>query len=110
MLTFDSDDEEDDGVEHAQNTEKQDAQTGVSARPSEEPMSEDGERTPVKPEPTEAGLPPPSKGRHSSHELYMYNSEELASFKKKELLADVALLDGNPVCNFYVNASTNTVV
>lgn len=57
-------------------------------------MSEDGEKTPVKPEPTEDGVPPDSKKRQLNHELYMYNSEELARFKKKELLADVALLDG----------------
>ena len=57
-------------------------------------MSEDGEKTPVKPEPTEDSVPPAAKKRQSSHELYMYNSDELARFKKKELLADVALLDG----------------
>ena len=95
MLTFNSDDEEEEHEGNApQDGEKQAAQTDGPVRPSEEPMSEDGEQAPVKPEPTEAGVPPPSKNRHSSHELYMYNSEELASFKKKELLADVALLDG----------------
>ena len=57
-------------------------------------MSED-QGSPVKPEPTEATVPPPKKrARTPSYELHIYSVEELSRFKKKELLADVSLLDG----------------
>lgn len=92
----DSDDDE------AEVEADEEARESEQQGPPEEAMSEDRETRPVKPEPTEPSVPPPSKGRQSRHELAMYNSEELALFKKKELLADVAFLDGKSSSTFTV--------
>ncbi|KAL5519615.1 SMC4 [Sanghuangporus vaninii] len=84
----DEDEDEHEVVEQAQ-------VEAASARASEEPMSEDqeGEKI-VKPEPVEATIPPLKKrARTPSYELHIYSVEELSRFKKKELLADVSLLD-----------------
>lgn len=51
----------------------------------------DDEGNIVKQEPGEASLP---KAKTSSTELHIYTVEELARFKKKELLADVTYLEG----------------
>lgn len=49
----------------------------------------------VKPEPTDDAIPA-RKEREGTppHELHIYSIEELSKFKKRELLADVTLLDG----------------
>jgi structural maintenance of chromosome 4 len=49
----------------------------------------------VKPEP-EAEEQPKKKtsARMPSYELHMYSAEELAGFKKREMIADAELLDG----------------
>ena len=89
---FSEEDEEEEEIEPAQQAQGKPA----SDRAFEEPMSEDqeGEKV-VKPEPTEATIPPPKKrARTPSYELHIYSVEELSRFKKKELLADVSLLDG----------------
>ena len=68
---------------------------------SEDPEQEEGEPAAddnVKAEPTEEQLPAPRKEKRErtpSSELHIYSNEELAQFRKKELLADVALLDGS---------------
>lgn len=36
----------------------------------------------------------PKKRRTPAYELHMYSAEELASFKKREMIADAELLDG----------------
>ena len=92
-----SDDDEEEATEDKKDGEDAQPETEAefSARPSEEPMLDDGDKTPVKPEPSESTLPPAKKQQQQApHELQMYSSEELSRFKKKELLADVALLDG----------------
>ncbi|KAH8111883.1 RecF/RecN/SMC [Phellopilus nigrolimitatus] len=90
----DDDDEDEDGGEAeagGQHEGEATAEGEVSARPSEEPMQEENV---VKPEPTEAAVPPPKKrARTPSHELHIYSVEELSRLRKKELLADVTLLD-----------------
>ena len=49
----------------------------------------------IKPEPTEGPLHAPKKqARMSWNDLHIYSNEELTQFLKKELLADVALLEG----------------
>ena len=57
---------------------------------SVEPLR-DEEGNVVKPEPGEASL---SNSKESPTELHIYTMEELARFKKKELLADVTYLEG----------------
>ncbi|EJC98646.1 uncharacterized protein FOMMEDRAFT_95979, partial [Fomitiporia mediterranea MF3/22] len=92
-LKLEEDDEEEEDGEGAAEarTEKAEGEADA-ARPSEEPTSE-GEKI-VKPEPTEETVPPPKKrARTPSFELHIYSVEELSRFKKKELLADVSLLD-----------------
>ena len=50
----------------------------------------------VKDEPVEERVPPKkNREERSSAELHIYTVEELSKFKKRELLADVTLLDGN---------------
>ena len=50
----------------------------------------------VKPEPEAEEQPKKKKtsARTPSHELHMYSAEELAGFKKREMVADAELLDG----------------
>lgn len=40
------------------------------------------------------------KKRPSSHELHMYTADELAVFKKRELIADEQLLDGRSYLSY----------
>lgn len=51
----------------------------------------------VKPDPDQ---PEPLKQKAvpkaSPHELHMYSADELAGFKKREMVADAELLDGKP--------------
>ena len=75
-------------------------------------MSEDQqEEDVVKPEPNDEAVPPPKKrARTPSYELHIYSVEELSRFKKKELLADVSLLDGafflqSSICRRITNES-----
>ncbi|KAI0082329.1 hypothetical protein K474DRAFT_1655715 [Panus rudis PR-1116 ss-1] len=51
------------------------------------------ESNPVKPDPDGEGSSRAKNSRRSSTELYMYTAEELATFKKRELIADTELLD-----------------
>ena len=62
---------------------------------AEEHDTEDQERT-DRPEPTENTCPETKKKSAGtpSMKLHVYTAEELSQFKKKGLLADVALLDG----------------
>jgi structural maintenance of chromosome 4 len=49
----------------------------------------------VKPEPDAEEQPKKkTSARTSSYELHMYSAEELAGFKKREMIADAELLDG----------------
>ncbi|THH32819.1 hypothetical protein EUX98_g1311 [Antrodiella citrinella] len=60
-----------------------------------EPEAEAGSSNSVKPEPGEGGIPK-SKAkpkRNNSTELHQYSADELAQFKRRELVADVELLD-----------------
>ena len=68
-------------------------------------MSEDQqEENVVKPEPNDEAVPPPKKrARTPSYELHIYSVEELSRFKKKELLADVTLLDGTRYCYVFIS-------
>jgi structural maintenance of chromosome 4 len=55
----------------------------------------------VKPDP-DAEEQPKKKApaRTPSYELHMYSAEELAGFKKREMIADAELLDGTSRCIF----------
>lgn len=64
------------------------------------PESVDGDVKPdVKLDPDQGGEQPKKKAapRTPSHELHIYSADELAVFKKREMVADAELLDGRPV-------------
>ncbi|KAI5119782.1 hypothetical protein M0805_009253 [Coniferiporia weirii] len=88
-------DEDEDEDEEAEGKNEGERKGEESARPSEEPISEDQQdEDKVKPEPEDDAVPPPKKrARTPSFELHIYSVEELARFRKRELLADVTLLD-----------------
>ncbi len=50
----------------------------------------------MKPEPQDDDeVPPKRREKTPSDELHMYSVDELAQFRKKDLVADVALLEGS---------------
>lgn len=49
---------------------------------------------PVKPDPEGEPSSKRKRERSPSYELHTYSAEELATFKKRELIADAELLDG----------------
>ncbi|KAF8079236.1 RecF/RecN/SMC N terminal domain-containing protein [Lyophyllum atratum] len=89
-------DEDDDDDEDENGNDE----TSGEAKPVEQPEGEgkgdvdaDGE---VKAEPEESRPPKPKpKDKAASQELHMYRPEELAKFKKREMVADIELLDEN---------------
>ena len=95
---FASDDDEEEEevarVKQADVDENADVNEQAIDEPSKEPGGQDEET--VKPEPTDDATPKTKKKRSgaSSTDLHVYTAEELSQFKKKGLLADVALLDG----------------
>ena len=56
----------------------------------------------VKPDPEQQDETPKKKAapKVSSHELHTYSAEELAGFKKREMVADAELLDGKVLASF----------
>ena len=48
----------------------------------------------VKSEPTEDTIDRQTRERTPSNELHIYSVEELSAFRKRELIADAELLDG----------------
>ena len=98
VLIFASDDDEEEEevarVKQADVDENADVNEQAIDEPSKEPGGQDEET--VKPEPTDDATPKSKKKRSgaSSTDLHVYTAEELSQFKKKGLLADVALLDG----------------
>lgn len=83
IVLSDSDDDEEEEDAAAENTV------------TEAATDADGDEAHVKPEETDNMEPPPDKQtRTSSKKLQVYTVDELSRFKKKELLADVTLLEG----------------
>ena len=76
----DDDEEEDDTVGNDGEAKAADEAAGDDAR--------------VKEEPTDDVPPPKKRARTPSSELHVYTVDELSKFKKRELLADVTLLEG----------------
>ncbi|KAG5639651.1 hypothetical protein H0H81_008812 [Sphagnurus paluster] len=80
--------------------EEEDLEAPSDPRPIEQPEAKpenEGEgNIDMKPEPEESvGLKSKSKERPSTQEFHMYRPDELVKFKKREMVADIELLDEN---------------
>ena len=94
MCSDDDEEEEEEASAHAQ-AEAQPVEGEAEPVKDDDAMSEDQDGdAPVKPEPVEGKVPAKKREKTPSNALRVYTFEEIAKFKKKELLADVELLDG----------------